>query len=93
MNNNKADCSRIQAGFYQHYKGQYYQVLAVAQHSEEQAPYVVYRALYGDFGLWVRPLAMFCEQVETANGMQPRFTLVRAHSDDSAILTPLSQLC
>ncbi len=65
-----------QAGYYRHYKGRYYQLLAVVRHSEEQAPYALYRALYGDFGLWVRPLAMFCEEVETATGLQPRFAFV-----------------
>jgi hypothetical protein len=50
-------------GFYRHYKGHYYQLLAVVRHSEEDAPYALYRALYGDFGLWIRPLQMFCEQV------------------------------
>ncbi len=68
----------IQAGIYQHYKGQQYRVFAVAQHSETEEPLVVYQALYGAFGLWVRPLAMFVEQVEVAGQMQPRFALLSA---------------
>ncbi len=68
----------IQTGIYQHYKGQQYRVFAVAQHSETEELMVVYRALYGAFGLWVRPLAMFVEQVEVAGQMQPRFSLLSA---------------
>ena len=50
-------------GRYRHYKGNDYEVVAVARHSETLEPVVVYRALYGDHGLWVRPYAMFCGQV------------------------------
>ena len=50
-------------GLYRHYKGNDYQVIAVARHSETLEPVVVYRALYGEGGLWVRPYAMFCEDV------------------------------
>ena len=50
-------------GRYRHYKGNEYEVMAVARHSETLEPVVVYRALYGEGGLWVRPHAMFCEQV------------------------------
>lgn len=68
----------IQTGIYQHYKGQQYRVFAVAQHSETEELMVVYQALYGAFGLWVRPLMMFVEQVEVAGQMQPRFALLSA---------------
>lgn len=50
-------------GRYRHYKGNDYEVVAVARHSETLEPVVVYRALYGDRGLWVRPYAMFCGDV------------------------------
>jgi hypothetical protein len=50
-------------GRYRHYQGRDYEVVAVARHSETLEPVVVYRALYGDHGLWVRPYAMFCEYV------------------------------
>lgn len=63
----------MQPGIYQHYKGPKYQVIGVAKHSESEEPHVVYRCLYGEFDLWIRPLAMFAEQV-TVNGEQvPRF--------------------
>ena len=63
----------VRPGKYRHYKGGEYQVVDVARHSETLEWYVVYRALYGDHGLWVRPLTMFTEQV-TVNGQSvPRF--------------------
>lgn len=61
-------------GRYRHYKGQDYEVLGVARHSETEEALVVYRCLYGDFSLWVRPLAMFNETVEVAGEEVPRFT-------------------
>jgi hypothetical protein len=63
-------------GKYRHYKGNDYEVLGVARHSETKEELVVYRALYGDFGLWVRPLAMFAEEVEVDGVRQPRFAYV-----------------
>ncbi|MCI0510992.1 uncharacterized protein DUF1653 [Chromohalobacter marismortui] len=65
-------------GIYRHYKGASYEVLGVAHHSETEEALVVYRALYGDYGLWVRPLAMFCETVEVAGEPVPRFELEAA---------------
>lgn len=65
--------TQVKTGFYQHYKGQYYQVLGVAQHSETAEQLVVYRALYGEFGLWVRPVGMFTEIVKISGQPQPRF--------------------
>lgn len=58
----------IRAGIYRHYSGKEYQVLGVARHSETEEPMVVYRCLYGDFSLWVRPLEMFLEKVRV-NGL------------------------
>lgn len=60
-------------GLYRHYKGNYYQVLEIARHSETLEPLVVYRALYGDRGLWVRPQAMFLETVFVGGRNVPRF--------------------
>lgn len=65
-------------GLYRHYKGNLYELLHTARHSETEEPLAVYRALYGDYGVWVRPLAMFSEEVETANGRVARFELVKA---------------
>lgn len=72
------EASRPVAGIYRHYKGQSYEVLGLAQHSETEEPMVVYRALYGDYGLWVRPLAIFIENVEVQGEPVARFTLVAA---------------
>lgn len=60
-------------GRYRHYKGGEYEVIGVARHSETLAPMVVYRPLYGEAGLWVRPYAMFCETVLIDGRLQPRF--------------------
>jgi len=61
------------AGRYRHYKGGEYEVIAVARHSETLAPMVLYRPLYGAAGLWVRPHAMFFEQVVVDGRPLPRF--------------------
>jgi hypothetical protein len=66
----------ITLGIYVHYKGQRYQVLGLARHSETLEPLVVYRALYGEGGLWVRPYAMFTEQIEISGQARPRFALI-----------------
>lgn len=55
-------------GRYQHYKGAEYEVLHCARHSETEEWLVVYKQCYGDEGVWVRPLAMFCEQVMLESG-------------------------
>ena len=65
-------------GIYRHYKGPLYEVLGVARHSETEEPLVVYRALYGDYGLWIRPLEMFTELVEVQGEPVPRFELEKA---------------
>ncbi len=61
---------------YRHYKNKDYEVLAIAKHSETLEPLVVYRALYGDGQVWVRPAAMFLETVVVDGVSQPRFALV-----------------
>lgn len=61
-------------GKYRHYKGGEYEVIGVARHSETLEPLVVYRPLYNDTGWWVRPYAMFVEDVEIEGVRQPRFT-------------------
>ena len=70
-------------GRYRHYKGGEYEVVGVARHSETLEPMVIYRPLYNESGLWVRPYAMFFEQVEVGGKLQPRFSVVPAKSDQS----------
>jgi hypothetical protein len=66
----------VSPGVYRHYKGQQYEVLGVARHSETEEEFVVYRALYGDRGLWIRPLAMFTESVKKEGVSVPRFSRI-----------------
>ena len=68
-------------GIYRHYKGSLYQVLHTAQHSETEESLVVYRCLYGEYGVWVRPLAMFTETVEVEGKELPRFELIKLLAD------------
>ena len=63
----------IRVGLYRHFKGMPYRVLGTARHSETMEELVVYQALYGEQGLWVRPAAMFAETVEHDGRAQPRF--------------------
>ncbi|MBU4569914.1 MAG: DUF1653 domain-containing protein [Desulfomicrobium sp.] len=66
----------LRPGRYRHFKGGEYEVLGVARHSEGLEDMVVYRPLYNDTGLWVRPLSMFTEQVECNGKTEPRFTFL-----------------
>ena len=66
----------IQKGIYRHYKGNDYEVLMVARHSETEEEMVVYRALYGDYGVWVRPYKMFVEKVEVDGVLVDRFAFL-----------------
>jgi hypothetical protein len=61
-------------GQYRHYKGLRYEVIATVRHSETLEPMTLYRALYGEQGLWVRPATMFVEEVVIDGVRQPRFT-------------------
>lgn len=63
-------------GRYRHYKGADYEVIGVARHSETHEPLVVYRPLYNDTGWWVRPHAMFFENIEIDGALRPRFQKV-----------------
>lgn len=65
-------------GLYRHYKGMPYEVLDTVRHSETLEPMTLYRALYGERGLWVRPAAMFNETVVIDGVAQPRFAKVDA---------------
>lgn len=66
----------LQPGKYRHFKGNEYELLFVARHSETLEEMVVYRALYGDHGLWVRPAAMWNETVERDGKTYTRFTKI-----------------
>lgn len=63
-------------GYYRHYKNLLYQVLGTVRHSESLEPMTLYKALYGEQGMWVRPAAMFNETVEINGVVQPRFAWV-----------------
>jgi hypothetical protein len=63
----------LKPGRYRHYKGNLYEVIGVARHSETEEKLVVYRFLYGDYSLWVRPLDMFMESVIVDGREVPRF--------------------
>lgn len=65
--------SAIPKGRYRHYKGNEYEVLEIAKHSETLEPMVVYRALYGEHGVWVRPAEMWNEEVEKGGKIFKRF--------------------
>lgn len=67
---------QIQTGKYRHYKGKEYELLFVATHSETLEPLVVYKALYGDGGVWVRPLSMWNETVMVNGKTVPRFLYI-----------------
>lgn len=66
----------IKPGIYRHYKGQFYNVIGVAKHSETLEEMVIYQALYDDYGFWVRPKVMFCERVMVGDQSVARFELV-----------------
>ena len=66
----------IRPGRYRHFKGGEYRVLYTARHSETQAPMVVYQALYGEQGIWVRPAEMWNERVERDGYSGPRFQYI-----------------
>ncbi len=71
----------LEKGLYQHYKGPHYEVIDVARHSETEEEMVVYRALYGEKGLWVRPLKMFTESVHSEGVCLARFSYLGEMDD------------
>lgn len=71
----------IPLGRYRHFKGKEYEVLYIASHSETLEPMVVYRALYGEGGVWVRPASMWNETVEREGRNYRRFTYIGAGED------------
>jgi len=69
---------KLAPGIYKHYKGNLYEVIGVARHSETEGMMAVYKTLYGDFGLWVRPLTMFMETLEVEGKTVARFEFIEA---------------
>lgn len=69
---------KMKQGLYEHYKGKHYQVIGICRHSETLEDMVVYRALYGDGSLWVRPKHMFEEEIVYEGLCRPRFQFIRA---------------
>mgnify|MGYP003455652477 CR=1 FL=1 len=71
----------IKKGIYEHYKGNWYELLYVANHSETLENMVVYKALYGEGEIWVRPLSIWNEEVEVNGNKIPRFKLIEYRAD------------
>ncbi len=83
----------IQQGKYRHYKGHLYEVIGTARHSETLEDMVIYKALYGDFGIWVRPLKMFLENIEVDGKIQKRFGFVGDESSKEIAIDALKPDC
>lgn len=66
----------IKLGKYRHFKGNEYEVLGFAKHSETLEDMVIYRALYGEYGIWVRPVSMWCQTVINNGISISRFTYI-----------------
>ena len=81
----------LRPGIYKHYKGNLYQVIEVATHSETREKVVVYRPMYGEQALWVRPLAMFTEEVDVGGIMVPRFAWQSAGPAPQTTTTPAAK--
>lgn len=75
----------LRKGRYRHYKGQDYQVLELARHSESEEWLVIYRCLYGDYSLWARPLNMFQESVLVDGEPVPRFQWIASMQGDEPL--------
>jgi hypothetical protein len=77
VNYNVSGKGMVKSGIYKHYKGALYKVMGAARHSETEEWLVHYQALYGEYGYWVRPLDMFCENVEVDGVVVKRFELIK----------------
>jgi hypothetical protein len=75
--------NNISKGIYKHYKGNLYEVIDFAKHSDTQEMMIVYRALHGNFQLYVREITVFAEQVEIDGTLQERFARVEDHAASS----------
>lgn len=81
--------NELRPGKYRHFKGKEYELICTATHSETMELMVVYRALYGEFGVWVRPLSMWNELVEVSGKKVPRFTYIGGEETWSNALNDL----
>ncbi|MCX6049255.1 MAG: DUF1653 domain-containing protein [Chloroflexi bacterium] len=66
----------IPIGRYRHYKGKEYEVIGIAKHSETEEEFIVYRTLYGNFDLWIRPKGMFLETITVNDKSVARFEYI-----------------
>lgn len=66
-------------GTYRHYKGNLYEVIGTAKHSETEEWHVIYKTCYGDHSTWIRPLTMFTENIEIDGQLTPRFAYIGEH--------------
>ena len=87
MTTNASIPAVVERGRYRHYKGNEYEVIGMAQHSETREMMVVYRPLYGEGAMWVRPAAMFVEDVLIDGKKVPRFMRVRGNKGNQGSLT------
>lgn len=81
----------VQPGIYQHFKGNFYEVIGHAHHSETLEELIIYRALYGDCGTWIRPAHMFLEEIAVNGATKTRFTFISAQDSVSFLVKKLSQ--
>ncbi|QOX65920.1 DUF1653 domain-containing protein [Anoxybacterium hadale] len=82
----------IKPGLYRHFKGNQYRVLSLGRHSETLEPMVVYQALYGDYGVWVRPAYMWNEVVEHEGRRIPRFESILKETAGERITAPMGEV-
>ena len=78
----------LEPGFYQHYKGNVYEVLGTARHSETEEVHVVYKTCYGKEFSWIRPLSMFTENVIQAGNVIPRFRKISLAEAEKIRISP-----
>lgn len=76
-----SEIKTVPQGIYRHYKGNLYQVLHTARHSETEEVLVIYRCLYGKYDVWARPLSIFSETVTIDGKDMPRFEMIKALAD------------
>ncbi len=76
----------IKPGLYEHYKGLKYEVIGMCRHSETLEEFVIYKALYGDYRMWIRPFSMFTEKVIVDNKEVDRFKFITSLLESAPII-------